>query len=1028
MNNYVVLHLHSDLSNGTTNIDSVTKFDEYIKRAKELNMNAIAFTEHGNVFNWVKKKEMCEKNNIKYIHACEFYLTETLEEKKRDNYHICLFAKNWDGVKEINKLLSIANNRGDGHFYFVPRITFDELYKTSDNIIVSTACLGNVFKTKNNSLLNEFICFLINNKDRCFLELQHHNVMEQKELNKRLLKLNKEHNIRYIITTDTHALNNTHLKGREILQRAKKIHFDEEDGWDLTFKSYDEITESMIKQGVLSRGEIEIGLKNTILLSEMIDEFSLDRTKKYPKLYNDSLSELKKKINKGVTRRGIHKLKNYKTDYLPKIYYELETYVYNDAIDFLLLDTDIKEQMRKKDIYCGYSRGSVSGSLIAYLLGMTDVDPIKFNLNFERFMNKERVSLADVDTDWSPKQRDIVKEYVFNMDNVYCCDIITFNTIATKGAIKDVARALDYEPSVADDITKVVDENEKTMRKKYPDIFEYVDIVKGVIVSIGSHPCGSVVSPIPLDENIGLCSLSTTDKPVSMINMKEIDGLNYVKLDILGLDNMEIINETCKMANIDRLTPDNIIDDERVWMDIRENTTFIFQWESDSAQNYLKQLFSDNTILNIKEKNKNFSYIDLLSVGNGAIRPAGASYRNELAKGIYKDNGHESLNKLLSSTLGYLVYQEQIIEFLNKFCGFTMGEADVVRRGFAKKTGTEQFIPRIKDGFIKTMKEKYNVDNNTSEEIVVDFIQVIEDASSYLFSLNHSLPYSYIGYACGYLRYFYPLEFITCALNNIMNKNTDNVDTKTDKIINYGTKRGIKFYDFKFGFSKAEYSCDKKTNAIYKGLKSIKYMNESVSEELYELAKNSYNSFVDLLVDITEKTTVNSRQMKILIKLDFFDMFGKSKYLFDVYELFIKKYKKTLKDTTKLKRIDMIKEEIVLYKNNDFTVKEVLESQLEFLGYISYKNSQIKSDMFFLMEIEGNYQNKLATVYQLKTGNTYKFKVNKRILEEIGVEKGQIIKIMEITERPKNVLVNGKWQQDYDNMEKYITSLKIMKS
>ena len=1028
MSNYTVLHLHSDLSNGTTNIDSVTKFEEYISKAKELNMKSIAFTEHGNVFNWVKKKELCEKNQLKYIHACEFYLTETLEEKIRDNYHICLFAKNWNGVKEINKLLSIANNRNDGHFYFVPRVTFEELYQTSDNIIVSTACLGGVFKTKNDDLLSWFVKFLINNKHRCFLEIQHHNVDDQKNLNRELLKLSKENDIRYIITTDTHALNRTHLKGREILQKAKKIHFGEEDGWDLTFKSYDEITKSMIEQGVLTKEEIRIGLENTNVLADMIDEFTLDKSKKYPKLYDDSLSELKKKINKGVARRKINKLQNYKTDYLPRIYYELETYIHNDAIDFLLLDTDIKEQMKKIGIECGYSRGSVSGSLIAYLLGMTDVDPIKFNLNFERFMNKERVSLADVDTDWSPNQRNVVKEYVFGMKNVYCCDIITFNTIALKGAIKDVARALGYEPSVSDNITKIVDENEKSMRKKYPDIFEYVDIVNGTIVSIGSHPCGSVVSPIPLDENMGLCSLSTTDKPVSMINMKEIDSLNFVKLDILGLDNIEIINETCKLANIDRLTPDNIIDDENVWMDMRENTTFIFQWESDSAQNYLKQLFSDVTIQKIKEKNENFSYIDLLSVGNGAIRPAGASYRNELAKGEYRDNGHESLNKMLSPTLGYLVYQEQIIEFLNKFCGFTMGEADIVRRGFAKKTGTEQFIPRIKDGFIKTMKEKYDVEEKTSKELVVNFIKVIEDASSYLFSLNHSLPYSYIGYACGFLRYYYTLEFTTCALNNVMYKSTDNADTKTDKIIKYAMDKGIRFYDFRFGFSKAEYSCDKKTNSIYKGLKSIKYMNEQMAEELFELAKNKYENFVDLLVDITEKTSVNSRQMKILIKLDFFDMFGKNKYLLDTYEYFTKKYKKTLKQETKLKRIDMIKEEVKSYKNEDLSVKEILETQSEFLGYLTYKNEKIKDDVFYIVEIEGNYQNKMMILHKLKDGVGYKYKLNKRIIEEIGVQKGQIVKILSLEKRPKNELQNGKWTQNFDHMETYITSLKIIKN
>lgn len=1005
-------------------MDSVTKFTEYIEKAEELGMKAIAFTEHGSVFSWVKKKETCEKHGLKYIHACEFYLTETIDEKVRDNYHLCLFARNWEGVKEINKLLSIANDRQDGHFYFVPRITFDELYNTSNNIIVSTACLGGVFKTKNKELLKQFINFLVSNKNRCFLELQHHNVDDQKDLNRKLLKLSKKTGLKYIITTDTHALNKTHLKGRDILQKAKKIHFSDEDGWDLTFKSYNEITEAMKEQDVLSSEEIKLGLENTNLIADMIEEFELDRSKKYPKLYKEPLKELKKRINKGVIKRKINKKENYKTEYLPRIYEELDTYIYNGAIDFLLLDTDIKEWARENDIHCGYSRGSVSGSLIAYLLGMTDVDSVKYNLNFERFMNRERVSLADVDTDWSPSQRETVKNHVFNIDGVYCSDIITFNTIALKGAVKDVARALEYEVSIAEEINKQIDGNESEMREKYPDIFEYVDIVNGTIVSIGSHPCGSVVSPVPLDENMGLCSLSTSDKPVSMINMKEIDSLNYVKLDILGLDNIEIINETCKLANIDRLIPENIDDkDEKVWKDIVNNSTFIFQWESESGQAYLKKLFSDETINKIKQKNSNFNYIDLLSVGNGAIRPAGASYRNELANGEFHDNGHESLNELLAPTLGYLVYQEQVLQFLNRFCGFTMGEADIVRRGFAKKTGTEQFIPRIKDGFIKTMKKKYNVEKEEAEEIVVGFLQVINDASSYLFSLNHSLPYSYIGYACGWLRYYYTLEFITCALNNVMYKNTDTVDEKTDKIIKYGLDRGIKFSDFRFRYSRATYSCDKENNTIYKGLKSVKFLNEQIAEELYNL-KDFKGDFVDLLKLITETTSCNSRQLSILIRLGYFKEFGGAKYLFDIYTLFSKRFKKTHIEKTKVKRIEEIKEIIKDYKDEELSIQERIQTELEFLGYCTLKDDNFKSTIGAVTDISDKFSTRWISIYFIKTGETKKFKIKYSIIQELELKVGEIVNIKEIKERAKSILIDGHWSADMSQMEQHVTELK----
>ena len=1018
--NYTITHLHSDISSAVTNIDSVTKFTDYIEQAKAWGMTAIAFTEHGSVMSWVKKKETCEKYGLKYIHATEAYLTESLDNKIRDNYHVCLYAKNFDGVKELNKMLSIANNRRDGHYHYVPRITFEELYATSDNIIIATACTGGVFRSENEDLKNEYVEFLQRNKHRSFLEIQHHNTEEQKKHNELILKLHSRYNIPIIVATDTHALNETHIKGRDILQKAKNIHFKGEDGWDLVMRSYDEVVKALQIQGVLTQAQIIEGLENTNKLANMVEEFELSRSPKYPKLYENPLDELKKRINKGVKEKKVNKKVNYKSEYLPRIYEELETYIHNDAVDFLLLDSDIKDYARSNGVFCGYSRGSVSGSLIAYLIGMTDVDSVKFNMNFQRFMNKERISLADVDSDWEPNQRDFIKKHIYEMHGVYCADIITFNTIALKGAVKDVARALGYSVDIADQINKQIDTNEREMRNQYPDIFEYVDIINGTIVSIGSHPCGTVVSPIPLDENMGLCSLSTNENPITMLNMKEIDSLNYVKLDILGLDNIEIINETCKMAGIERLTPDNIVDDEKVWLDIRENTAFIFQWESDSAQAYLKQLFSDETVNKIKKLNPNFKYIDLFSVGNGAIRPAGQSYREELAKGIFHDNGHEALNNFMSPTLGYCVYQEQIINFLNQFCGFTMGEGDVVRKGFAKKLGTEQFIPRIKSGFIQTMKEKYNVTEEESEQLIVSFLKVIEDASSYLFSLNHSLPYSYIGYACGYLRYYHPLEFITCALNNVMYKNTDTVDEKTEKIINYGINKGIKFEEFKFGYSKSKYVCDKETMTIYKGMKSIKYLNEKVSDELYELSKNNYNDPIELFIDIVEKTSCNARQIKILIMLNFFSEFGEGKYLLNLFELINKRYDKKHKDKTKQARLEEIRNTEIA--KEEFKPSEIIAAQKEYLGYATYKDEKYNPLVGVITDISNQYATRWIDIYFVKNGKTKQFKIKYSIIQELELKTGDMIYIKDFEKRPRKKLVNGKWVNS-DVQDFHITNI-----
>lgn len=688
MNNYNVIHLHTDYSNGVTNIDSVTKYNEYIDRAAELNMKAIAFTEHGSLFEWHKKKEYCEKRGLKYIHAVEAYVTETLDETIRDNYHCCLYSKNFDGFLELNKLVSKSFNREDGSYYYNPRITVEDLLNTSDNIIMSSACLGGFFGNKSSQeLKSKILNFMSENKHRCFLEIQQHLAEDQIKLNKTLYEISKELGIRLITGTDTHCLNDEHVKGRSILQKSKNIHFDNEDGWDLTFKTYDELVSMYKKQNAIPMEVVLDAINNTNVLADMIEEFKVDTSYKYPKLWSDNLNLLKSKIKAGVIAKGLNNLPNYEAEYVPRIQYELETYIHNGAIDFLLLDEDIKDEMRKRNIEAGYSRGSVSGSLIAYIIGMTDVDSIKHNLNFERFMNKERVSLADVDTDWQPNHRDIVKDYIYNKKGLYCADIITFNTVALKGSIRDVARALEMDLKLVGDICNGVDD-EKTLKeykKKYKELFDYVDIINGTIVSVGTHPCGLICSPITLDDNMGLCTVAKCKNPVSMISMKSIDAQNFVKLDILGLANIQLINETCKLAKIDRLTPTNVIEDDiEVWNSMRDDNLLVFQWESDSAGDFLKTLLSDNTINKIKKKNPNFRYMDLLSMGNGAIRPAGASYREALSKGEFRDNGHEALNSLLASTNGYLVYQEQILRFLNEFCSYTMGKADIIRRGFAK--------------------------------------------------------------------------------------------------------------------------------------------------------------------------------------------------------------------------------------------------------------------------------------------------------------------------------------------------------
>lgn len=1021
--NYTILHLHSMLSNAVTNIDSVTAYSEYIQKAHDLGMSAMAFSEHGSVMGWVKKKLQMEELGMKYIHAEEFYLTQSLEEKIRDNYHCLLIAKNYDGVMELNKLSTKSFNREDGSYYYAPRITIDDVKNTSDNIIVSTACLGGVLNKAPEDVKKDFFEWIVKNKHRCYLELQPHLDDDQIRYNQSLWALSKSYGVPLVMCTDTHALNSTHVEGRTILQKSKNIHFDGEDKFHLEMLSYEELVNLCRMQNALPLNVYLEAIENTNRIADQIETFNLNYEYKYPHLWGDNSEEvLREKIRDGIKWRGVDKLPNYQ-EYLDRIEYEMKAYIHNGAIDFMLLMEDIIAWCKTQDILVGYGRGSCNGSIVAYLLGITEMDSIKHGLNFDRFMNTERVSLSDIDTDFPPSRINEVKQYIFNKPGLYCSDIVTFNTIALKGAIRDVGRALEIPLAEVSDICNKIELDEAGCRKAYPELFKYVDIVNGCVVSVGNHPCGLLCSSVPIDDRVGLFTTSTDDVPISQINMKEIDLQNYVKLDLLKLDTIELINETCKLANIERLTPDNIdITDEKVWNSIRDDTTSIFQWEGATGDRYIKHLLSDSNIKKFKELNPNIDYMTLLSIGNGAIRPAGASYRDDLANGVIRKSGNEAIDDFMKTTFGYLVFQEQIIQFLHEYCGYTMGEADVVRRHFAKKTGTEKDIPQIKEGFAKTMAKDYGMSREESEEVIADFIQVIEDASNYLFSLNHSQPYSYEGYVSGWLRYYYPLEFLTVALNINRDK-----EEKTNALIAYAHKMGIKINSPKFRFSRADYFCDSVNRVIYKGLGSIKHMSAQVAEDLYTLRDEKFSNFIDLLYAIQElPNKPDSRQLDILVKIGYFQEFGNAKALLTGIEVFNKFYKcKTIK-VDKFKEMGYNIDDVMPYvgkatekilsqldnrgiilallrsmKMPKTTAVDMARWQCEYLGYCSISNPNEDPSNWLVLEIKkNNYGTSWAKLWNICYGCAREYRLNKKFATANPVEVGDYIKAV-IVEKPK---------------------------
>ena len=809
----------------------------------------------------------------------------------------------------------------------------------------------------------------------------------------------------------------------------------------MKFKTYEELVSAYEVQSSLPKVEYMRAIENTNVMADMIEPFELDRGTKYPHIYADPEETFRNKIQDAVENHPYALQRHSKEDLQKTIDEEFEVYKATKSIDFMLLQTYLREWEKKNGIQCGYGRGSVSGSMIAYLLGITQMDSMRYGLNFFRFMNPSRVTNADIDTDYSGKDRETIKRFLLkdkmNLPSIRSAEIITFNTIALKGAIRDVCRALYRDRSdinylqIANHICKEVELHEDAIRKKYPEVFKYVDIVNGAIVSIGTHPSGVLISDLPIEQTVGFCSISTSEYPVSMINMKELDDLMYVKLDILGLDNIGVINDTCKMLGIERLTPDNTdMEDMNVWRSIRDDTTLIFQWESDSAQHYLKQFMSDRTLEIARSKIPNFSMLKWMSFGNGLLRPACASFRDSVAKGEFYDNGFEALNEFLSPEAGRIAMQETIMQFLVKFCGYSSAESDNVRRAIAKKKGTEKLLPEIEKRFVGYCSKAYKMSEERCEEIIKPFLQIILDASAYGFSWNHSDAYSSIGYICGYLRYYHPLEFLTAALNIF----GDNMD-KTADITNYATKVGIRVTLPKWGLSRGEYFFNKEKKIIAKGLSSIKYMSATLADELYNLSKNKkYTSFMVLLKDLDEETSINSRQLDILIKLDFFSDFGNQRELLRMVDLFsgifkkgqAKQIKKTEVDGTPLgeivkryavgvtksggvaKNYTLLDVESILLETED-AIKLAGMNDLDdiikvrnfydvmgYVGYVSGKDEDRRK--LYVMEIyplsrktDGKHFGYSIVTKSIGSGKESRFTIFNRVYNQTPIQKGDIV-------------------------------------
>ena len=1022
MPNYLCYHLHTEDSL----LDSCTNHKLYVDKAVEYGMTTICYTEHGNIYNWIEKKMYANSKGLKFLLGCEIYLTSTLDSDNlvRDNYHTILIAKNEEGRNELRTLIDKSTQKD--HFYYKPRLSFDEFLSISNNIIKISACLMSPLNKFEIKTIEDEEMYMKLLKHYDFLEIQPHiNSDEQKEYNKKLWEFSKTFNIPLIAATDTHSLDNYKADCRSILKKAKNIVYEDEDSFDLTFHSYDKLVSMFKEQNSLPMDVVLEAIENTNKVADMCDDTDLDTSFKYPIISDDENKTLRERIKRMYQEKVEKGIIDADPRYLEMAETELKVFEKIGMIGFMLFMSELTCWCWDNNIPVGFCRGSVGGSMVAYLTDIIDVNPLKWDTVFSRFANESRKEIGDIDIDISPDQRELVYKHIieeYGQDKT--AYVLAMTTVADLGTIDEIGRALNYPLDKVAKIKEEFKQDEEKTRKKYKDLFYYFDGIVGTTVAQSVHPAGIIVSPISLYDNYGTF-WSRDDKRIMCINMEEIHEVSLVKYDLLGLKNVQIIRECCELAGISYPKSYEINwEDEEVWKHITDSPVGIFQFEGTYAFNCLKRFGCRK--------------VNDLSLVNAALRPSGASYRDRLLNHEINKNPSELIDKLFEKNNGFLVFQEQTTQFLTDICGFDGSEADNVRRaiGRKQKDRLEAALPQILEGYCS----KSDKPRDVAEKEAKEFLQIIEDSSDYQFGYNHSTGYSMIGYMCGYLRYYYPKEFLTAYLNNA--QNDDDVIMGSQ----LANQLGISIKPIKFRYSSAKYTPTK--DSIYKGIASIKHLNEEVSQQLYALRDNKYDTFVDLLVDIKNKTSCNSRQLSILTKLDFFSEFGHINKLLTIENIFskmygkqqvkkdkaeelglseyIKKYsgKETEKMYSQLDSIGMLKDIEQNTPNKLDKAINIIGWQDEFLGYMDYVNPNIPKTYMVVTHLNTKYSPRFDG-YCLNNGKSVMFKVRKTgkpkdvydCYSKKVFEEGDIISIVKCSKRNKSKLVDGEWVKIPDEFE-----------
>jgi len=857
-------------------------------RVYDLGMNSIAVTDHGNLFAMIPFYKEAQKKGIKSILGCEIYvsvkkhtdktLLTTSNGKKWGYHHLVLLAQNQTGYRNLMKLCSIAYLEG---FYYRPRVDKELLKKYNEGLIATSACLageitsyavlGDYENAKKAAL--EYMEIFPN---RFYLELQNHDIPEEKKSHIILKKLSKELDIPLVATNDCHYCLESHSDAHDALfcLGTGKDVYDQNRLRYEPGKFYVKSADEMYK----IFPDTPDALENTVKIAEQCNvEIPLGdyHLPAYPVDKNTSPDEyLKKLCNQGLNIR----YQNIDTVIKKRLEHELKIIKKMGYAGYFLITQDFVNYAKQNGIPVGPGRGSAAGSLVAYATGITDVDPIQYNLLFERFLNPERVTMPDIDIDFCIEGREKVIDYIkekYGYKSV--AQIITFGTMKAKSVIRDVGRVLGMSYAEVDSIAKLVP-NELNIKldkatklnpelgatakksESHKNLMEYSKILEGCHRHASTHAAGVVIAPGPLTDYVPLFKNSSTNDIATQVDMNGLEDLGLLKLDFLGLRNLTVINKTLKLINSrhNKKIEINKIDlyDKNIYKNIFSSakTIGVFQFESEGMREYLIQL-KPNCIEDLVAMNA------LYRPGPMANIPEFINRKHGKSPIVYIDS---QLKPILKETYGIIVYQEQVIQISSDIGGFSLAESDMMRRAMGKKK--TKLMASYKIQFIKGAKK-----NNVPEKVAVELFELLEKFADYGFNKSHSVAYAMIAYQTAWLKNYYPIEFLTANISSNIN-DTDNVV----KLINDGKRMGITINPPDINLSDADFTILDDTTMQY-GLAAIKNVGYKASMRIadYRKTNGSYQNIFDLATSDTQQ--INKKIIESLILVGACQCLGKNR-------------------------------------------------------------------------------------------------------------------------------------------------------